>query len=336
YPTHQSDMATAEYLLGDEHRWARAQDGARFWVHSFNAVELGTSAQLKLGRPIGKQWRFDMRYDRLYTRDTESDLVQADFTWQPKPDTSPYVSIGVFPRLEKQDTDMSFTVGYKHKNYGDARLRIWGLDLFATAAYGVAVSRGSPLDYLWKQESVPLGIAVELASVRLGGFRTELYAGGVIPQKRELHTEELTYVRAYEEWAALFGALVEYKFESLPLWVGLGTTMVRSHFDREDRNDPALSMTANEGTYQARLYGLYVPRKDMRAEAYWRVTSRPEQVITPQDPLSYREDKGSMLGFRWQWLIGNNLGPEVSYWRYDRKTEGPPNMAVDGTGHRIA
>lgn len=336
YPTHQSDMATAEYPLGDEYAWAKSRDGARWWVHSYNAVQLGTNVQLKMGRPVGEQWHYHIRYDRLYTRDTWSDLVQADFTWRPKPTNTPYASISVFPRIEKQDTDIALTVGYESKRIGDARLRIWGLDAFSTAAYAVAVSRGSPLDYLWKQKSVPLAISAELASARIGGFRTELYLGGIIPQRRELYTEELEHVRRFEEWAALFGAMLEYKLSELPIWLGVTSTIVTSHFEKQDLNEPAEDFVADEDNVQARMYFLSVPRQDMRVEVYWRLTSRPEEITTVADPLSYRKDKGSMLSARWQWLLSKTLGYELSYWRYDRRTEGPPDVAVDGTGHRIA
>lgn len=329
-------MATADFPIGDEYQWARARDGARWWVHSYNAVQLGNNVSMKVGRPVGKNWNYDIRFDRLYTRDTWSDLVQADFTWQPKKDKTPFVAISVFPRIEKQDSDMALTLGYKDSRYGEARLRVWGLDLFSTAAYAVATGRGSPLDYLWKQTSAPLAFAAELSSVRIGGLRSELYLGAVIPQTRELYTEELAYVRKFEEWAVLFGGMLEYKFDELPLWVGVSSTMVSSHFEKQDLTDPSQNMIANEDTMQARLYALSVPRRDMRIESYWRLTSRPEEIITPATPESYRNDKGSMFSVRWQWLLARTTGFELSYWRYDRKTEGPPNMAVDGTGHRIA
>lgn len=338
YPTHQSDMATAEYPIGDEALWANSRDGARFWVHSYNAVQLGTNVSIKVGRTIGprKKWNYDIRFDRLYTRDTWSDLVQADFTWQPKKDKTPFFTVSVFPRIEKQDSDMALTLGYKDSRLGEARFRLYALDVFSSAAYAVATGRGSPLDYLWKSTSAPLAVSAELSSVRIGGLRSELYLGAVIPQSRELHTEELQYVRKFEESAALFGGLLEYKFEKMPLWVGVSSTMVSSHFDEQNVTEPEKSMTANETNLQARLYALSVPRRDMRIESYWRLTARPEEIITVDDPTSYRKDYGSMFSFRWQWLLARTSGFELSYWRYDRKTEGPPEMAVDGTGHRIA
>lgn len=338
YPTHQSDMATAEYPIGDEALWARSTDGARWWVHSYNAVQLGNNVSMKMGRRIGpkEKWRYDIRYDRLYTRDTWSDLVQADFTWQPKEDRTPFFVVSVFPRIEKQDSDLAFTLGYKDSRFGEARLRLWALDPFSSAAYAVATGRGSPLDYLWKNTSVPIAVAAELSSVRIGGLRSELYLGAVIPQSRELYTEELAYVRKFDESAALFGGLLEYKFDKMPLWIGVASTMVSSHFEEENVTEPEKSTTFNETNLQARLYALSVPRKDMRLEGYWRLTARPEEIITVEDPTSYRKDYGSMFSLRWQWLLARTTGFELSYWRFDRKTEGPPDMNVDGTGHRFA
>lgn len=331
-------MATAEYPIGDEALWARSRDGARWWVHSYNAVQLGNNVSMKMGRTIGpkNRWSYDIRYDRLYTRDTWSDLVQADFTWQPKKDRTPFVAVSVFPRIEKQDSDMALSVGYKDSRLGEARFRLWTLDLFSSAAYAVATGRGSPLDYLWKSTSMPLAVAAELSSVRIGGLRSELYLGAVIPQSRELYTEELAYVRKFEESAALFGGLVEYKFKKIPLWIGVASTMVNSHFDEQNVTEPEKSKTVNETNLQARLYALSVPRRDMRIEGYWRMTARPEEVITVDDPTSYRKDYDSMVSLRWQWLLGRTTGFELSYWRYDRKTEGPPDMNVDGSGNRIA
>lgn len=334
YPTHQMDLATADYPMGDEQEWAGRENGARFWVHSYSAVELGTNVQIKSGRALSEQLRFDIRYDRLYTRNTESDLVQAEFTWAPGKKTTPYITLGVFPRIEKHDTDVSLTVGYRHKDFGDARLRIWALDAFATLSYSVAVGRGSPLDLLWKQTSVPLGIAAELASVRIGGVRTELYVGTVVPQTKNLYTEELTYVRKQEEWATMFGGMVEWQLPKLPLWLGATAMLVDSHWGREDLNQPELDETINEHTYQGRLYALSVPRKDMRLEAYLRLMQRPEETYTPEG-FTVHEDKELFGLMRWQWLLSKYLGFELSYMGYNRTTEGPPKLKVDGAGHRV-
>jgi hypothetical protein len=336
YPTHQMDMASADYPMGDEGEWARRENGARFWVHSYSAVELGNNVQIKSGTELTEDLRFDIRYDRLYTRNTESDLVQAEFTWAPGSDkrTTPYVSLGVFPRIEKHDTDLSLTVGYRHKDYGDARVRFWGLDAFATMSYSVAVARGSPLDLLWKQTSFPLGISAELASVRVGGVRTELYLGTVIPQTKNLYTEELEYVREQKESATMFGGMVEWQLPDLPIWLGATATLIDTHWDRNDLNQPELSEIKNEHTYQGRLYALSVPRRDMRLEAYVRLMQRPEETYTPAG-FSVHEDSEVFGLARWQWLLSKYLGFELMYMGYNRDTEGPPKLKVEGAGHRV-
>jgi len=334
YRTHQMDLAAADYPIGDELAWAEKENAARIWVHSYSAVELGTNVQMKMGRQISPSWRIDVRYDRLYTRDTESDLVQAEFSWKPDKATTPYVTFGVFPRIEKHDTDLTLTVGYKHKDYGDARVRVWALDAFATASYAVATSRGSPLDHLWKQTSAPLGFAAELASIRKAGVRTELYLGGVIPQSKELLTEELSHVRLQDEWAMMFGGLVEYEFPKFPLWLGASAKMIGSHWGRDDLSSPEESEIINEQTNQGRIYMLAVPRRDMRVEAYIRLTQRPEQIITPQGSTS-REDFGALASARWQWLLSKTLGFDLNYLVYGRQSEGPPDVEVDGSGQRL-
>jgi hypothetical protein len=116
YPTHQMDLASADFLMGDELSWAEHENAARFWVHSYSAVELGNNVQIKAGRQLSESLRFDIRYDRLYTRNTESDLVQAGFTWAPGKETTPYVTLGVYPRIEKHDTDVMLAIG---SQFGD-------------------------------------------------------------------------------------------------------------------------------------------------------------------------------------------------------------------------
>jgi len=334
YPTHQMDLASADYLMGDELSWAEHENAARFWVHSYSAVELGNNVQIKAGRQLSDSLRFDIRYDRLYTRNTESDLVQADFTWAPGKETTPYITLGVFPRIEKHDTDVSLTVGYRHKDYGDARVRIWALDAFATLSYSVAVSRGSPLDQLWKQTSFPLGISAELASVRIAGVRTELYLGTVIPQSKELYTDELNYVREQEEWAVMFGGLVEWQLPEMPIWVGATAMLVDTHWGRNDLNEPSLSLVVNEHNYEGKLYALAVPRRDMRLEGSLRLTQRPEETYTPSG-MTVREDNEFFGHLRWQWLLSKFLGFELAYMGYNRVTEGPPEVKVDSLGHRV-
>lgn len=335
YVTHQVDMESASYPTGDEYSWSQQRNAARWWVHSYNAVQLGTHVQAKLGRKISENFEYSLRFDRRYTRDTWSDLVQGDFTYAPLGENSPYVSIGFFPRLEKQDTDVNLTFGYRHKELGDARVKVWGFDPAASAAYSVATGRGSPLDYLWKTTSAPLGFAAEWSSVRIGGLRSEFYAGGQIPQSRELYTKELTRMQRIEESSFLAGALLEYKLPALPVWIGATATGVRSSFQWTDREYSEEDYTKNEQTYQGRVYGFWVPRPDMRLEGYLRLTARPEQTYLSSGPDTRREDNGALSSLRFQWLLSKRLGFDVSHWAYDRSTSGPPNVEVDGTGHRF-
>jgi len=335
YVTHQVDLNSASYPLADEYSWSQQQNAARWWVHSYNATQLGTHVQGKMGRKISDNFEYRIRFDRNYTRDTRSDLVQGEFTYAPLGKNSPYVSLGFFPRIEKHDTDLNMTFGYRHEDYGDARLRIWGFDPGASGSYAVATGRGSPLDYLWKTTSAPLGFAAEWSSVRLGGLRTEFYAGGQIPQTRELYTDQLERMRRVRESSFLAGALLEWKFEQAPVWVGLSAMGVRSHFDWRDREYSEESYTKNEQTYQGRAYAFWVPRPDMRIEGYVRLTARPEQTYLASGEQTHREDDGLLTSLRWQWLLSKSLGFDFSHWFYDRTAKGPPKARVTGTGQRF-
>jgi hypothetical protein len=335
-PETEEAQAVSDYALGDEWAWSRSGRGVRWWVHSYDAVRLGTHAQLEYGAPISDTWSFEIRFDRLYTPAAHSDLLQGDFVWRPPGPRGFYTSISFFPRIEKEDTDVGFTIGYHDDSLGQARLRMFALDPFSNAAYSLASTFDFSEDtVITRQLSPPIAFAAELESVRLGGWRLESYLGGVLPQARRVYTEEFTQVRRQAEAALLFGGLLEYRVPSAPLWAGVSGLAQLTSWEDEEEAVPGSLQHISEQTYQGRAYLLAVFNPNLRLETQLRATARPEQRDGPHGQRARRKDHEYFYHTRLQWLITRRAGVDVSYWRTFREASGLPDVNVEGRALRL-
>jgi len=338
-PETNEAILVSEYALSDEWQWTESPGGARWWVHSYDALRLGTHVELKHEASINDTWRVRMRFDRLYTPSTKSDLVQGDFVWMPSETRGPYVSISFFPRIEKQDLDAGFTFGYRDSRYGDARLRLFALDPFSNGSY--ALAQGGDFDadpdtIVTKQTSLPIALAFELASVRLANLRFETYLGAVFPQHRDVYTDAFKTVRYQREAALMFGGLLEYRVPTAPLWVGASGLGFASDFSEHEPGDPDSARHVAEQTYQTRVYMLAVFNPNLRLETQIRYTARPEERAS-SDPADsgQRRDNEWIYHVRAQWLMSDRVGLDVAVFRTLRQVEGPPEVSVAGRALRL-
>jgi hypothetical protein len=335
YPEHGNDRTAGDFMLGRERAWAEAETGARFWIHSYDALSLGNKIQLKLGRPVGETWNVGLRYDAYEARNSTSKMVRADFKWEPPGEYAPLLEIAVFPRLEKQDTDVGLTVGYRWGALGETRLRVYGLDAFMNGSYALARNRKPPADLVWQQLDVPLAFSFEMLSGTYRGLRSELYVGAVVPQRRALHLGGFVDRHVRRESAILFGHLLEYQADFYPLWIGAGTMIVNDVWETRETGVPDSEVRIDERSVQSRLYAFSRPQSNLLLETQLRHWWRPESVQGPGDILTERQDREWMYHARGQWLMNDSWGMELAYWYTDRDTAGPPDVFVDGVGNRI-
>jgi hypothetical protein len=353
-PETEEAQAVSDYALGDEWKWAKSERGARWWVHSYDALRLGTHVQMKYGAAISDTWRVRMRFDRLNTPSTASDFVQGDFRWAPSPDEGVYTSISFYPRIEKQDYDFAFTVGYRHAGELDGRLKLYVLDTFSNASYALAKSTDFDTAdaVVTRQSSLPLALAFELSGLRVGNLRFEAYLGRVLPQTREVYSDAFERVREQKESATLLGAFAEYRVPSAPLWAGVSGTFFLTRwrdFDPDaiqivsvERNVTSYAPVArsvDERTYQGRAYALAVFNPNLRLETQLRYTSRPEYRSGFANPTGQwctrRRDSEWIYHTRVQWLMSRRAGLDLSHWRTFREAAGAPEANVVGRAARI-
>jgi hypothetical protein len=336
YPEHEADQLVGDFMLAREAHWARSTNQVRFWLHSYDALELGTKFQMKLGHDVGGDWRVGFRYDGLDNRATASHLLSGDFTWSPGGKGGLYTTLSIYPRLEKQDTDLVLTVGYDAGPFGDARVRIVGLDPFTNAAYLLASNRKPPAPLFWKQLDLPLAASLELSSGRWRGFHSELYLGVMPSQRRALFLGGMVEEHIHDEAASMLGAMLEWQASEYPLWLGVTGLVVANRWKAFDTDDVAGSrQRIRERNVMTRAYMIVAPRRDMLIEGQLRVTARPESVSGAAGAHTEREDNELAFGARGQWLLSSWLGTELAYWHTDRSTSGPPDVSVDGSLDRF-
>ncbi len=341
YPEYEADIAVADFPLFKERAWLMRDTGVRFWIHSYDAVTLGNQAQIKLGVPMSRSWRVRAQFDRYYTMTTQSDLLRMDFIWEPPTDRHPYLAITMFPRVEKQDVDFEGVLGYHDDRFGDVRLRLYVFDAFTNASYALSKDDTEQPPSLEKQQSLPLGAAFELASVRICGFRAEAYAGWMIPQKKKLLSDFSSIDRTQRQSAYLFGGLFEWQSQSLPLI--LGTTGLLFHsrhaiteFEAVDPDAEPENNRLRELTVQTRGYAI-AQWGDLTLEGSVRFTARPEWEHFPDNPSAdrRRRDNEWMTSGRGFYWLTPSIGFELGYWRHSRHTSGGPDVFVDAVGNRI-
>ncbi len=336
YPEHEADQIAGDFMLAHEADWARSTNQVRFWIHSYDALQLGNKFQMKMGTDIGGDWQVSFRYDGLDNRSTASRMITGDFTWKPQGETGFYTTISIYPRLEKQDTDLALTLGYDAGPLGEARLRVFGLDPFTNASYWLASNRKPPAPLIWKQLDVPLAFSLELLSGTWRGLHSELYIGAVPTQRRVLYLGGLVEKYVHEDSAFMLGGMLEWKAPEYPLWLGvtgLVVTNIREEFDARDPEGTRERL--RERNVQSRAYAISTPRQDLLFEAQLRFTARPESVVGPGSVQTEREDNEYIFDARGQWLLSSWFGTELAYVHAQRATIGPPDVSVDGNGDRF-
>jgi hypothetical protein len=342
YPEYELDQVVPDFPLHLERKWNSWQSGTRFWIHSYDATQLGNQIQVKVGGRITDNWRIQVQYDGLDTFVQRTDLVKVDFMWDPPRPSGPYVLISMFPRYEKQDIDFESAVGYRLANVGELRLRLFVLDAFTNGSYALASSDREPIEKVNKQTSLPLAAALEAKSVAIGGVRAEAYAGVVPPQTQRMFTHFLEENHTQEESALMFGTLLEWKAPALPLWVGANGLLFYSKYGVTARDPymPENSPPENrlrEVTLQARTYAIYRPCDCLTLEGQVRFTNRPERELFPElgDAVRKRRDREWISSIRGFWMFSKHVGLDLSYYNNNRDTNGLPDVFLDENGHRV-
>jgi hypothetical protein len=240
------------------------------------------------------------------------------------------VWLSAYPRWEKDDSDLGAAVGWRDPALGEARLRLFALDPFTNASTALAESRDRPLDRSVKQIDLPLALAAEAVSRSWRGVRGELYAGGIVPQSTDVRFADaaLDYEQRASGWLA--GALVEWKLEEAPLWLGASALGMSTRWRREHEVMVEEDGEVSERTWQLRPYALWAPVDRLRLEGQVRWTSRPESADG-----THRRDREWLTSARGAWMFSRVVGVDLGLLRYDRSASGPPDVDVEGNRHRL-
>ena len=338
YPEHEVDQMVADFPLATELAWQSTKSGARFWAHSYDAISLGTQIQLKTAVDISDSWQLKMQFFRHYTRNIRSDLFQVDWYWQPKKKRSWFVDLRFFPRVEKQDTEVGAQVGYRDDSIGSVSVRMFALNTFANASYWLVSQRDDNPQFAFKQLDLPLAFSLQASTVRLRGFRTELYMGIVVPQSQRLFFGDgLEQSELHKETGYLGGALVEWQPPEKPLWFGASGLFIWNKWSSESEDRADTNARIKELTIQSRLWTIWKPRSNLQLEAQARFTSRPEDRRLAGNPLESgkHSDLELIASLRTQYMFSRRIGVDVSYWHRQRNADGPPIRGIEGVENRI-
>lgn len=328
YPEYELDMAVPAFPLRLERAWTEMPSGARVWVQSLDEFQLATRAQIKTRAPLGRSWRIGVAFDRLETRTAQSDLVRIDFAWDPP--CGPFVWMSAYPRLEKDDSDVTAAVGWRDPGLGEARLRVFALDPFTNASTALAESRDAELERSVKQVDLPIALAAEAISRSWRGWRGELYAGGVLPQTTRVRLADEAGDHDQEQRGWLGGALLEWKVPRRPLWLGASGLAMSTRWRREHETMFEADREVSERTRQLRGYALWAPLERLRLEGQLRFTSRPERAGGEE-----RRDREWLTSVRAAWMLSRVAGVDLGLLRLDRTASGPPDERVEGERHRL-
>jgi len=277
YGEYTLDLEQARTPLAAERAWTEANTGGRVWVESLDEFELANQLQLKTRADIGDVGFMHIRYDRLQTREVDSNLVRLGVA-AAHPDGGAYVGLELFPRWEKEDSDLGLTIGYRRPGFLDVSVRIYALDPFINASVFVAETRRELAKRPWQQEPA---LAIDgRARVNVGrDGRAELYLGGLVSGRtnfRYRDDESLTHDRM--ERGLLAGGLLEWRLAEWPLWVGSSAVYTRTTVEWDHPNDDAQSRQVDEQSMDTTMYALWQPWSFARFEAYGRLIHRPERT----------------------------------------------------------
>ena len=338
YPEHETDQVVAAFPLASELSWRNTRNGARFWLHSYDALALGNKIQLKLASEVSESWEIRMEFLRHYTRNIRSDLFQVDWRWQPNKSKGPFAVFRFYPRVEKTDIDVGASVGYHDDSIGTIELRTFALDTFANASYWLVSQRDDNPQFALKQRDLPLALSLQASSVRLSGFRAEAYAGLILPQSQRIfYGDGLISSSVHEESGWLGGALIEWEAESTPLQIGASGLALWNDWSSTDKELPNTDAKIDELTIQSRVWALWQPTGDLRLEAQAKFTTRPQDTVFADASLDdgKRKDNEIIASARGYYKFAEKIGAELSYFHREREATGPPVRRVSGTENRI-
>ena len=338
-PRYELDLHTQEFPMETERRWAEQRNGARMWVRSLNAMDLATRIQLRTQFPAWEDGYVGLQYDQR--QDWVTDLRAFRFEVGHR-DIGGVgdAALRVYPRFDKNDIDVEALARVRLDGIGEARLRLGALDPFINATFGVIEYKGEVAEeHVW-QLDLPLAASLDVSSERFHGVRAELYGGAMTPQARRHrfpHEPERDHIRRRQ--AVLGAALLDWKVPRAPAALGVSAMAVDAHMDWEYGDAPGGGPTprrsVQERTVSGQAYALAHPTESLSLQGLLRYTDRPE-YWTYESEATERDDREWLVSVRAMWMPTRIVGADVQYLGTLRRSEGPPDVWVDGRTNRLA
>lgn len=341
-PEYALDRRVSIYPLGAERRWQDAASGARFWVQSLDEFTLTNGAEIRAGAPLGPHSRLGLHWTRYADRDVDSERLEVEFRFNELAGQPLFTALRVTPRWEKEDIDAEWQVGATFAGLGEARVRLFALDLFINAAYALAASRDAKLDREVWQADWPLGVAVEWIGASDAPLRTEAYLGTVLEATTRYRVPAdagQNYDRTQSGWFA--GALVEWRSPGAGLRVG-SSILHGSTRDVARATHGLRDEVIEERVTTMKAYGLLSPTPAVDVElSTWARRARSTHTLQGAsifDPMASgllvsADASDRIHTVRVQWMPSPRVGLEVGGARVE--WDGPFAGLETAVDHRL-
>ena len=323
------DLAVSAFPAWGEAAWARRKSGARFYLQSLNEFTFVSAVQLKQQAHMGDVATLDLRFDRVQSRDTQSDLFTLRFGFPDIAGTPFFAAISVTPRWEKTDIDVEGEVGVRLRGVGAGRLRIGALDTFNDAAYALAEGRGAEVDERRDQDGPQWLVTAEAASVEWRRLRAEIYGGALLDASiAYTYPKDQTLDFTHRSQGLLAGGLLEWHLPDLPIRVA-GSVL---HIATEDTFTGPNPQILDEGRTQTRLHVLIRAAATLHLdlESAWTQIHRLGDEVKKGG-----QDHRWLTSARAYWMPHPNVGAELRLMRVDRRKTGGPKALDERTHHRL-
>jgi hypothetical protein len=338
-PRYQIDVFTQDFPMASEKRWAEQRTGARLWVRSLDALDLGMRLQLRTEIPTWKDGYLGLQFDQR--QDWVSDLRALRFEVGHREIAGRGLdaALRVYPRFDKNDIDIEAITRARASGLGEVRLRVGAVDPFVNATFGAIESRGQVLDeHIW-QVDVPLATSIDARTATFAGLRGEVYAGYLTPQRRRHRfPQEPEHDHLRRRQALLGAALLEWSVPHTSLALGATLMGIDARMDWEygaaETGEADAIVSVHEQQLATKTYALVRPLDSLHVQASFGHTLRPE-FWTHGDESTARDDREWMWSVRTMWMPTRVAGADVQYIGSLRRAQGPPELPVDGRANSI-
>ena len=331
YGRYQINMTVPEFPGWLEQQWQQSTHGVRLWAQSVTEHEFAARAQIKTTASTWKNGYISFYYDQLENRTTDLSTFRFDVGHAGIGGTNLDAALRLYSASEKTDLDVEFLARYSIQGLGSAGLRFMLLDAFLNLTDTLARNRNAQVDEFIRHETVPLALAFDVQTAVFAGIRGEVYAGGVIPQRRSHEfpaTPAMDHVR-YRR-AFLAAGLVEWKLPWIPAAAGCSMSLVDAIMTRE--YESADDSTIQEKTSELRFYMLAKPHRSLRIQGFLTRTRQPE---VHSNPDYTHEDEAWLGSLRLLWQPGRVVGADIGWYQSSRTGDGLHAGSVNGQFSRL-